>query len=102
MQSVTTTHTPSKRLPPLPISTDTNNLGSYIRARRIQLDMLSSNLACLANLRRPYICQVEDGSIKKPSLEKLTSIATVLELDMKTLITILSNAGITYVDASGV
>lgn len=60
-------------------------IGSKIRQYRIECGITQEDLALQINTSAPYISKLERG-IKKPSLEKLSEIAEVLNVTVNDLI----------------
>lgn len=63
-------------------------LGQWIRSRRSAASVSQRELADRAGLSRSYLCDIERGRGKKPSVHSLHAIADALEVDRVDLLRI--------------
>jgi transcriptional regulator with XRE-family HTH domain len=63
---------------------DVRNLGDYIREQRSSAQISLRQLATLAGVSTPYLCQIERG-LRKPSAEILQQIAKALRISAEAL-----------------
>jgi transcriptional regulator with XRE-family HTH domain len=62
-----------------------NELGHYVRTAREMRSLTIRELAEMAKSSIGYICDLENGRIKKPSALKIVNLASALDVDIEVL-----------------